>query len=101
MLGILAVLLFASTAAAGFGVVRVAVGRPALPNLATRAAAGTSRDGPVLAPRVLQVTEPDGTRPARCTVSVPQDWLEFREQRNSGIVTRFVQDLTPDVDLTP
>ena len=48
----------------------------------------------VLMPRVLQVTEPDGTRPARFTVSVPRDWPEFREQRvlenNSGTVLRFV-----------
>jgi eukaryotic-like serine/threonine-protein kinase len=48
----------------------------------------------VLVPRMLQVTEPDGTRPARFTVSVPQGWPEFREQRmldnNSGTVVRFV-----------
>ncbi len=94
MLGILAVLLFASAATAGFGAVRVAAGRSALPDLTTRAVAGTSHSDTVLAPRALQVTEPDGTRPARCTVSVPQGWLEFREQRtlgnNSGTVTRFV-----------
>jgi hypothetical protein len=90
----LAVLLFLGAATAGFGVVRVAAGRPALPSLGTRAVTGTSRDDVVLTPRVLQVTEPDGTRPARVTVSVPQGWPEFREQRmlgnNSGTVLRFV-----------
>jgi serine/threonine protein kinase len=90
----LAVLLFLGAATAGFGVVRVAAGRPALPYLGSRAAAGTSRHDVVLTPRVLQVTEPDGTRPARVTVSVPQGWPEFREQRtlgnSSGTVMRFV-----------
>jgi eukaryotic-like serine/threonine-protein kinase len=94
LLWILAVLLFAGAATAGFGVVRVAAGRPALPDLKARAVLGPSRDDGVLAPRMLQVTEPDGTRPARFTVSVPQGWPEFREQRmlgnNSGTVMRFV-----------
>jgi eukaryotic-like serine/threonine-protein kinase len=79
---------------AGFGLARVVAGRAALPYLGARAVAGTSPDDVVLTPRVLQVTEPDGTRPLRVTVTVPQGWPEFREQRalgnNSGIVMRFV-----------
>ncbi len=90
----LAVLLFVGAAITGFGVARVAADRPAFPNLETPAALETSTDDAVLTPRVIQVTEPDGTRPARFTVSVPQGWPEFREQRvlgnNSGTVMRFV-----------
>jgi eukaryotic-like serine/threonine-protein kinase len=90
----LAVLLFFGAASAGFGLARVVAGRAALPYLGARAVAGTSPDDVVLTPRVLQVTEPDGTRPLRVTVTVPQGWPEFREQRalgnNSGIVMRFV-----------
>ena len=70
----LAVLLFLGAATAGFGVTRVAAGRPALPSLGARAAWGTGTNDVVLVPRVLQVTEPDGTRPARFTVNVPQGW---------------------------
>ena len=94
LLWTLAVLLFLGTAAAGFGVVRAAAGHPALPSLGTSAAVGATSNDMVLLPRALQVTEPDGTRPARFTVSVPQGWPEFREQRmlgnNSGTVMRFV-----------
>ncbi|MGH3836675.1 MAG: serine/threonine-protein kinase [Pseudonocardiaceae bacterium] len=94
MLWMLAVLLFLGAATAGFGVVRVAAGRPALPDLGTSAALGAGSNDVVLIPRVLQVTEPDGTRPARFTIGVPQGWPEFREQRvlgnNSGTVLRFV-----------
>jgi eukaryotic-like serine/threonine-protein kinase len=94
MLWTLAVLLFFGAAITGFAVARVAAGRPALPSLETPAALATRTDPAVLAPRVVQVTEPDGTRPARFTVTVPQDWPEFREQRvvgnSPGIVTRFV-----------
>ncbi|MBV8540453.1 MAG: serine/threonine protein kinase [Pseudonocardiales bacterium] len=96
----LAVLLFLGAATAGFGIVRLAGGRAALPflgplpYLGTRAVAGTSLDDVVLTPRVQQVTEPDGTRPARFTVNVPRGWPEFREQRtlgtSSGTVMRFV-----------
>lgn len=93
-LWVLALLLFAGATTAGFGAVRVAAGRPALPDLTARAIAGTNHHDMVLAPQVLQVTEPDGTRPVRFTVSVPQGWLEFREQRtlgnNAGTVLRFV-----------
>ena len=94
VLWMLAVLLFLGAATAGFGVARVAAGRPALPSLGARAAWGTGTNDVVLVPRMLQVTEPDGTRPARFTVSVPQGWPEFREQRmldnNSSTVVRFV-----------
>jgi hypothetical protein len=90
----LALLLFLGAATAGFGIARVAVGQPALPHLGTRTIVGASPDDVVLTPRVLQVTEPDGTRPARFTVTVPPGWPEFREQRalgnNSGTVMRFV-----------
>ncbi|MGQ0715908.1 MAG: protein kinase domain-containing protein [Pseudonocardiales bacterium] len=94
MLWMLAVLLFLGAATAGFGVVRVVAGRPALPYLGTSATVGADTKDVVLTPRVLQVTEPDGTRPARFTIGVPQGWLEFREQRvlenSSGTVMRFV-----------
>jgi len=90
----LAVLLFFGAASAGFGFARVVAGRPALPSLGARAVVGTSPDDGVLTPRVLHVTEPNGTRPVRFTVTVPQGWPEFREQRalgnNSGTVMRFV-----------
>jgi hypothetical protein len=90
----LAVLLFLGAAAASFEIVRLASGRAALPYLGARAVAGASPDDVVLTPRVLQVTEPKGTRPVRFTVTVPQGWPEFREQRtlgdSSGTVMRFV-----------
>ncbi len=96
-LWILAVLLFLGTAATGFGVARLASGRPPLPSLpylAAPSAPGASPDDTVLTPRALRVSGPDGTRPARFTVSVPPDWQEFREQRtlgaNPGTVLRFV-----------
>lgn len=94
MLWIVAMLLFLGAATAGFGAVRVAAGRPALPDLGTSAPLGTGTNDAVLIPRELQVTEPDGTRPARFAVSVPHGWPEFREQRalgdNPGTVVRFV-----------
>ncbi|MGH3787906.1 MAG: serine/threonine-protein kinase [Pseudonocardiaceae bacterium] len=94
MLWALAVLLFFGAAITGFAAARIISGKPALPYLGTRAAVGASNDDVVLASRVLQVTEPDGTRPARFTISVPQSWLEFREWRalgsNPGIMLRFV-----------
>ncbi|MGH3897391.1 MAG: serine/threonine-protein kinase [Pseudonocardiaceae bacterium] len=94
MLWIVAMLLFLGAATAGFGVVRVAAGRPALPDLGTSTPLGTGTNDAVLIPRELQVIEPDGTRPARFAVSVPQGWPEFREQRslgdNPGTVVRFV-----------
>jgi eukaryotic-like serine/threonine-protein kinase len=94
VLWMLAVLLFLGAATAGFGIARVAAGRPALPYLGHKAAGGTGTHDMVLILRVLQVTEPDGTRSARCAVSVPQGWPEFREQRmldnNSSTVVRFV-----------
>ncbi|MGH4010141.1 MAG: serine/threonine-protein kinase [Pseudonocardiaceae bacterium] len=94
MLWMLAAVLFLGAAATGFGAVRVAAGQPALPYLGTSAALEVVPNEVVLIPRALQVTEPDGTRPARFTVSVPQGWPEFREQRvlgnNPGTVMRFV-----------
>lgn len=93
-LWMLAVLLFAATATTGFTVARIAAGRPALPSVAVPAALGGSPDDPVLRPQVVQVAEPPGIRPTQFTVSVPQGWPQFREQRtlgdNSGTVTRFV-----------
>ncbi|MGH3753076.1 MAG: serine/threonine-protein kinase [Pseudonocardiaceae bacterium] len=90
----LAVLLFLGAAITGFAFARVAAGRPAFPDLETRAALRTSTGDAVLTPRVVQISEPDGTRTARFTVSAPQGWPEFREQRAlgtvSGTVTRFV-----------
>jgi eukaryotic-like serine/threonine-protein kinase len=90
----LALLAFLGTAAAGFGVTRVATGEPMLPFLGTRTALGKGPDNVVLTSRVLQLTEPDGSRPVRFTVSVPQGWLEFRERRvlgnTSGTVLRFI-----------
>ncbi|MDQ4102944.1 MAG: serine/threonine protein kinase [Actinomycetota bacterium] len=94
MLWTLAVLLFLGAAITGFTAARIIGGKPALPYLGTRAAVGASTDDVVLASRVLQIAEPDGTRPARFTISVPQRWPEFRERRalgnNSGTVLRFV-----------
>jgi hypothetical protein len=90
----LAVLLFLATATTSFGVARIASGRPALPNLESPAPPGRGLADPAFASRVLQVGGLDGTRPARVTVSVPQGWPEFREQRtvgtNAGTVMRFV-----------
>jgi hypothetical protein len=89
-----AVLLFLAAAATGFGAARIVTGRAPLPQLNAPSAPDTSPDNLVLMPRTLQVSEPDGTRPARFTVSVPQGWPEFREQRtlgaNTGTVLRFV-----------
>jgi hypothetical protein len=91
---VLALLLFLVTAVTGFGAARIATGRPALPHLGAPAAPGVSPSELVLASRVLGVSEPDGTRPGQFTVSVPQGWPEFREQRtlgnNAGTVMRFV-----------
>ncbi len=93
-LWIVAVLLFLGAATAGFGVVRVAAGRPALPGLGTIAPLGTGTNDAVPISRELQITEPNGTRPARFTVSVPPGWPEFREHRvlgnNASTVVRFV-----------
>jgi hypothetical protein len=90
----LAVLLFLGSATTCFGLARLASGRPPLPYLASPSTAGASLDDIVLTPQVLQVSEPDGTRPVRFTVSVPQGWPEFREQRSlgagTGTVMRFV-----------
>ena len=64
------------------------------PVLEAPAAVGTRTDDVVLIPRVLQITEPNGSRPAQFTVNVPQGWPEFREQRtlgnNPSTVLRFV-----------
>jgi hypothetical protein len=94
LLWTLAVLLFLGAAVTGFGAARIVTGRPALPPLGAPAAPGPTRGELVLTPRVLKVSEPDGTRPAQFTVSIPQDWPEFREQRtlgnNAGTVMRFV-----------
>jgi eukaryotic-like serine/threonine-protein kinase len=91
---LLAVLLFLASAVIGFGAARVAAGQPALPSLATRAAPDPSPEDPVLSPLVVRVNEPPGTQPMQFTLSVPQGWPQFREQRalgdNSGTVTRFV-----------
>lgn len=90
----LAVLLFLVTATIGFGVARIASGRSALPHLAAPAALGASPDDPVLRPLAVQVGELPGIRPTQFTLSVPQGWPQFREQRtlgdNSSTVARFV-----------
>jgi eukaryotic-like serine/threonine-protein kinase len=90
----LAVLLFLATATTGFGVARIASGRSALPHLAAPAALGTSPDDPAFRPLAVQVGELPGIRPTQFTVSVPQGWPQFREQRTLGdkssTVTRFV-----------
>ncbi|HET9118747.1 MAG TPA: serine/threonine-protein kinase [Pseudonocardiaceae bacterium] len=94
LLWTLAVLLFLGASVTGFGAARILTGQPALPRLGVPAAPGPSPGELVLAPRVVKVSEPDGTRPAQFTVSVPQGWPEFREQRtlgnNAGTVMRFV-----------
>jgi eukaryotic-like serine/threonine-protein kinase len=91
---IFAVLLFLVTAATGFAAARVASGRAPLPHLAAPLAPGASPDDVVLAPRALQLSERDGIRETRFTVSVPQGWPEFREERtlgaNNGTMLRFV-----------
>lgn len=93
-LWVLAALLFFVTAATGFGVARIATGRPPLPHLAVPAALGANPDDPVFMRQTLQVSEPPGARAVQFTVSVPQGWPQFREQRtlgdNSSTVTRFV-----------
>jgi hypothetical protein len=90
----LAALLFLAAALTSFGLVRFAAGHPAWPVLAIPAAAGPGSGEDVLAPRVVQVAEPDGARPARFSVSVPLGWLEFHDVRwggdAAGVVTRFV-----------
>ncbi|MGH3781987.1 MAG: protein kinase domain-containing protein, partial [Pseudonocardiaceae bacterium] len=94
LLWILAVVAFFGAAITGFGAVRVAGGRPAVPDLGAHAAVGPSADDVVLTPRALQIAEPDGIPPARFTITVPQDWPEFLEQRplgsNPDSVLRFV-----------
>ncbi len=89
-----AVVLFCGAAITGFGAIRVAGGQPPVPNLSARPAVGTSADDVVLIPRTLQVAEPAGTPPVRLTVTVPQNWPVFVEQRalgfNSDTVARFV-----------
>ncbi|HEX2264607.1 MAG TPA: serine/threonine-protein kinase [Pseudonocardiaceae bacterium] len=95
LLWTLAVLLFLGAATTAFAVTRAAAGRPALPSLEGPTVLGARRtDDAVLTPRVVQLAQADGSRPARLTISVPQDWVEFREQRalgnNSSTVMRFV-----------
>ncbi|MDQ4091979.1 MAG: protein kinase, partial [Actinomycetota bacterium] len=94
MLWMLAVLLFVGAATTAFALTRVAAGRPALPALEAPAVLGTRTDEAVLTPRVVQVAPADGSPPARFTISVPQGWAEFREQRtlrnNPSTVMRFV-----------
>ncbi len=94
MLWTLAVLLFLGAATTAFALTRAAAGRPALPSLEAPAVLGARTDDVVLTPRVVQVAQADGSRPARFTITVPQDWAEFREQRtlgnNSSTVMRFV-----------
>ncbi|MGH3766547.1 MAG: protein kinase domain-containing protein [Pseudonocardiaceae bacterium] len=93
----LAVLLFVGAAVTGFGAARIVTGRPALPDLGAPAAPIANPGELVLTPRVLQVSEPDGTRPAQFTVSVPQGWPEFREQRTIGIGTgTVIRFVSPD-----
>lgn len=90
----LAVLLFLAAALTSFGLVRLAAGQPALPVLAIPVMAGPGSGEEALAPRVVQMAEADGARPARFSVSVPLGWLEFREVRaggdGTGVVARFV-----------
>ncbi|MGH3549500.1 MAG: serine/threonine-protein kinase [Pseudonocardiaceae bacterium] len=97
ILWILAVVLFFGAAISGFGAVRVAGGRPPVPELGAKAAVGPSADDVVLTPRELQITQLDGSPPERFTITVPQDWPEYLEQRplgsNSDTVLRF---LSPD-----
>jgi hypothetical protein len=90
-----AVLLFLVAAAAGFGAARVLMGAAPFPKLGAAATqpTATDRQDVVLVSRALQVTEQDGTDPARFSIAVPQGWPEFREQgvlgTNSGSVVRF------------
>ncbi len=94
LLWTLAVLLFLGAATTAFALTRAAAGRSALPSLEAPTVLGSRTADAVLAPRVVQVTQADGSRPARFAISVPQDWVEFREQRalgnNSSTVMRFV-----------
>ncbi|MGC1731073.1 MAG: serine/threonine-protein kinase [Pseudonocardiaceae bacterium] len=91
---ILAAVLFCGAAITGFGAVRVAVGRAPVPKLGAHAAVGPSPDDVVLTPRAIQIPEPDGSPPARFTITVAQDWPEFLEQRALGpspdTLARFV-----------
>jgi hypothetical protein len=84
ILWIFAVVLFFGAAISGFGAVRMAGGRSPVPNLGIRPAVGPSADDVELAPRALQIVEPDGAPPARFTIAVPQDWVQFVEQRPPG-----------------
>jgi hypothetical protein len=97
LLWTLTVVLFLGAAISGFGAIRVAGGRSPVPNLGAHAAVGPSADDVVLTPRALQITELDGTPPERFTITVPQDWPQYLEQRppgsNSDTVLRF---LSPD-----
>jgi hypothetical protein len=95
ILWILAVVAFFGAAITGFGAVRVAGGRPPVPNLGSQPTPGPSADDLVLTPRTLQLAEPAGTPPARFTVTVAQGWPVFLEQRalgsnSSDTLARFV-----------
>src|SRR5918997_2304116 len=90
----LAVLLFLGAATTTFALTRLAAGRPGLPSLEAPAVLGARTDDAVLTRRAVQVAQADGSRAARFSISVPQDWAEFREQRalgnNSSTIMRFV-----------
>jgi hypothetical protein len=90
----LAVVAFSGAAITGFGAVRVAGGRPPVPNLGGPRTPGNTADDVVLIPRTLQVVEPAGTPPARFTITVAQGWPVFLEQRGLGAaadtMARFV-----------
>jgi eukaryotic-like serine/threonine-protein kinase len=94
ILWILAVVAFSGAAITGFGAVRVAGGRPPIPNLGGPRTPGNIADDVVLIPRTLQVVEPAGTPPARFTVTVAVGWPVFLEQRGLGAaadtMARFV-----------
>jgi eukaryotic-like serine/threonine-protein kinase len=94
LLWTLAVLLFLGAATTAFALTRAAAGRSALPTLEAPAVLGARTDDAVLTRRVVQVVQADGSRVARFSISVPQDWAEFREQRalgnNSSTIMRFV-----------
>jgi hypothetical protein len=94
LLWTLAVLLFLGAATTAFALTRAAAGRSALPTLEAPAVLGARTDDAVLTRRVVQVVQADGSRAARFSISVPQDWAEFREQRalgnNSSTIMRFV-----------
>ncbi|HEX5346789.1 MAG TPA: serine/threonine-protein kinase [Pseudonocardiaceae bacterium] len=94
ILWVLAVVAFFGAAVTGFGAVRVAGGRPAVPSLGGQPTPGDTADDVVLIPRTLQVVEPAGTPPARFTVTVAQGWPVFLEQRGLGsaadTLARFV-----------